>query len=1126
MTGFDLYGCEKIRLHGLRGSAGVYHLTTLGGKCVVVAPDDRKLSDTAHAVSSFRPDARVLVLPSLDTGPFSFAPVHPSTRRTRLLCFQALHEGNWDYLVTTARCFLEPIPPTELMLSPQLFLEEGGQYDLAELARNLAVMGYLSCDIVSQPGDFARRGGILDICSFTDEKAYRLEFFDDELEEIRTFDPATQRGSGNVDAVTILPLFEWTITPERAATFSTKGGSLWNQTDHRDHFLELVAQVRDRGRFPGYLHWTPLFCKETIRFFDLIDGPFQVYLDDWDTTADKQEIFLSHLEQQIEAIYPDVAVPAMFSATYGSENPRRIQLPEEATVLASRQLKLDVVDRDYATQTVPHYQNDVARFFTHWRPQAKRLAIVLVCRTPGIRKRFEEMLIEDGEDYRELQFPLPDTLKPGFYLALGHLETGFSWPDLNLVVVSEQDVFSKSGKPRSRAKMGKKIFQSEFRDLKVGDFVVHLDHGVGRFIGLVDMDAGGATHEMMALEYRDNQKLYVNLNQLDLIQRYGSDTSGASLDKLGGISWSKTRSKIKKAVREMAGELIKLYAARQVVGGRKYGVDTEWQSEFEDAFEYEPTDGQLAAVADIKRDLESNRPMDRLLVGDVGFGKTEVAMRLAFKAVMEGLQVAVLCPTTVLAFQHYHTFRNRFSAFPVTIGQISRFTSPKDTKEVLKQTAKGDIDILIGTHRVLSKDVQFMDLGVVVVDEEQRFGVAHKEKLKHMRKQVDVLSMSATPIPRTLNMSMSGIRDISVIETPPRNRLAISTTVAEARQTLIKNAVEFELQRDGQVFFIHNRVESMETVVTNLKKLVPGCTVGMAHGQMDSGRIEKVMLAFMRKEIDVLVASTIIENGVDISNANTMIVNRADLFGVSQLYQLRGRIGRSDRPAYAYLLVPPRARMSSLARKRLATLEEFSDLGSGFRIAAMDMELRGAGNLLGAEQAGHIHAVGYETYIKLLEEAVEELKGGKIEDEVNCQVKLQLGSAIPRGYIEEANQRLHYYKKLATARTAEQVTRIRETLRDVFGPLPAITERLCDEHDLRISLSARKILAVERERDRLKLRFHKAAEVNSELIFNWVQERRGITVSPDGQLTLPLEQRDPEIIMGFVRETVDSLLVA
>ena len=1123
MVFFDPAGIHR-HLHGLRGSADMFHLASESGRAVVITADAAQIPKIIAAYHTFRPSSRAFALPPLDGSPLSFSPIHASTRRTRLLGFDAIRRNEWDLLVTTPQVLLEAMPPEESLLTPSLHLKESERYNLSELTRMLVQMGYMAVDIVGQPGDFANRGGILDIFSFVDETAFRLDFFDDELEEIRIFDPSTQRSNTYVSEIRILPLYEWVVGEREAEMFAAAGGDLWNQTNARGQFLELVATLRDRGRFAGYLHWAAVFFTKIRHLYDLLPVQTTWFIEDWAAVQEHQESFLTQLQLQYEALDTGGQVRAAPRTLFGTDKPAHIPLPEEATVLSHHQLKLGRTDQDFVTQSVPHYNNDVARFFTHWEPQAKRLAVVLVCRTPGMMRRLEEKIDDSGHLARMVTFPLAEALAPGFYLSEGQLHTGFSWPDLNLVVISESDIFAAP--PKARRKIsGKNFFHSEFRDLKIGDYVVHLDHGIGKFLGLVEMETGGTRHEMMAIEYRDRQKLYLNLNQLDLVQRYGSAGPGVHMDRLGGVTWSKTRGRIKKALRKMAGELIKLYATRSVVAGRRYGPDTEWQREFEDAFEHDPTDGQLHATADLKKDLESGRPMDRLLVGDVGFGKTEVAMRMAFKAVMEGFQVAVLCPTTVLAFQHYHTFRERFVAFPVRIEQISRFTGTAAVKKCLRLLADGQVDIIIGTHRLLSKDVQFKKLGSLIIDEEQRFGVSHKEQLKTMRRQLDVLSMSATPIPRTLNMSLSGIRDISVIETPPRNRLAISTTVAEAREGLIRNAIAFELERGGQVFFIHNRIETMPTVVASIVKLMPAAKVAMAHGQMESKMIERTMLDFMKREVDILVASTIIENGVDIPNANTMLINRADMFGMSQLYQLRGRIGRSDRPAYAYLLVPPSARMTTLARKRLATLEEFSDLGAGFRIAAMDMELRGAGNLLGGEQAGHINAIGYETYIKLLEEAVNELKGGDIADDIHCLVKLNLGAAIPKSYIEDTNQRLHHYKKLAAAKTEAEVDSIAETMQDMFGALPSVTEILCSEHRLRVTLAGMRILSAERERGRLHLRFHEKAEVDSAVVLRWVADDRGVRVSPEGMISVPMEDREPLAIMDFIRATSKALLV-
>ncbi|CAM2007904.1 transcription-repair coupling factor [Acanthopleuribacter pedis] len=1124
MSFFQLRGEQVRHAHGLRGSAALHYLTQQEQPTILVTADVKRIHATANALRSLNPQARVFELPPLEGSAFAFTPVHPLTRRTRLACFDALLTNRWDMIVTHPRVFLETLASRDALAKPRLSLQSGDRYDLPQLCRTLAEMGYLANDLVSQPGDFSRRGGMLDIYSSVDERAWRLDFWDDELEEIREFDPATQRSMHVVDSVEILPMFEWHVTPREAAVFARKGGELWNQSEARKQFLSLVAELRDRGRFSGFLHWTALFFEHPHHFLDLVEQPALLFVDDHEAVQEQCEQYLTQLTTQADALGQNQLQTPLRTLFHQSDI-KQIDLPEHVTAVIHHTLGLTEVQDEFLTQSVPQYKSDVRRFIDHWKQQAKRLAVVIVAQNTGALKHLEEQLEHEGFFVKTCDLPIRTELAPGFYAAKGALPTGFQWPDRKLVVIAGPDIWSKIKAARKPAG-GKRVFQAEFRDLKVGDLVVHEEHGIGKFIGLLEMEVGGGRHEMMALTYKGDQKLYVSLNQLHLVQRFSSADNQVQLDKLGGTAWVKTKGRVRKALREMAGELVKLYAQRKLVTRTPYGADTEWQGSFEDAFEHELTSGQFNAVNEIKADLESPRPMDRLLVGDVGFGKTEVAMRTAFKCVMEGFQVAVLCPTTVLAFQHYHTFKNRFGNFPVAVNWISRFSSSKHIKKALTDLADGKVDLIIGTHRLLSKDIKFKNLGAVIIDEEQRFGVAHKERLKQMRKQVDVLSMSATPIPRTLNMSLSGIRDISVIETPPRNRLAISTNVVESRDGLIRNAIDFELARGGQVFFIHNRVETMDTMVAGLRELMPHLRISAAHGQMDPKRIEHQMLQFMQRETDVLVASTIIENGVDIPNANTMIINRADMFGMSQLYQLRGRIGRSDRPAFAYLLVPPRARMSNQARQRLAALEEFSDLGSGFRIAARDMELRGAGNLLGANQAGHINAIGYDLFVKMLEEAVAELSGHEIEDKVSCLVNLNFGAAVPKKYIEETNQRLHYYKKFAAAESDTEIDELQQTMVDCYGPCPAEVAQLMAEHKLRLFLSRKRVLHVERERDKLQLRFHETAKVRGDLVMNWIQKKKALSLSPEGVLKLALPSRDPGDVLGYIKDVSEELIAS
>jgi len=638
-----------------------------------------------------------------------------------------------------------------------------------------------------------------------------------------------------------------------------------------------------------------------------------------------------------------------------------------------------------------------------------------------------------------------------------------------LVVIGANDVSDDAdveARP-ARRKSKTSAFVSDFRDLAVGDYVVHVEHGIARYTGLRTIDQpDGSALELMILEFAEETKLYVPLTRLDLIQKYRSTESGPApqLNRLGTPAWAKAKARVKKAMQDMAEELLKLYAQRKAAVGTAFSPDNNMQREFEDAFDFNETDDQIQAIADIKSDMESTQPMDRLLCGDVGYGKTEVAMRAAFKAVQDGKQVAVLTPTTVLCFQHFESFKRRFARFPVNVEMISRFRSAKEKKEILERTEQGKVDILIGTHAILSQGLKFQDLGLLVVDEEQRFGVRHKERLKQMRAAIDVLSMSATPIPRTLHMSLMGLRDMSVIETPPKDRMAIQTIVAKFDEKLVRTAIEVELERGGQIYFVHNRVETIYELAAKIRELVPQARVAVGHGQLPEAELERTMLAFMDGEFDVLVATSIIENGLDIPRANTIIINRADRHGLSELYQLRGRVGRSNRRAYAYLLIPPEQQLTEIARRRLAALKEFSDLGAGFKIAALDLELRGAGNMLGGEQSGHIEAIGFEMYTTMLEEAVSRLKGEGREERPQVTVNLGISLRIDDSYIPEEGQRLRMYKRIAGAETSAVLTEVRAELQDRYGEPPESVLHLLAAGEIRLTCERLGIAQMERKR--------------------------------------------------------------
>ena len=739
------------------------------------------------------------------------------------------------------------------------------------------------------------------------------------------------------------------------------------------------------------------------------------------------------------------------------------------------------------------------------RARERGETVLFVAATGGRAERTVELLAE----YDVLAMGLDraeDSHGAMVLVATGSLSRGFRLVEADLQIFAEADVFEEERHAPERRRQLARTFLSDLRDLKVGDLVVHVDHGIGAFAGLKQIGTGAGSdtvQEFVEIRYAGDDKLYLPVERLDLVQKYTGATR-PPVDRLGGATWERAKTRVRKAMRDMAEELLKLYAARKAVPGHAFSPDSHWQQEFEDAFEYELTPDQLSAVLEIKRDMESSTPMDRLLCGDVGYGKTEVAMRAAFKAAMDGKQVAFLAPTTVLAVQHLKTLKERFAAFPVRIDMVSRFRSKAEQKAILADLAAGKVDIIVGTHRLLSKDVQFKDLGLLVVDEEQRFGVTHKERIKQLRRRIDVVTMSATPIPRTLNMSLVGIRDMSIIETPPKDRLSIQTNVLKFDSQVIARAVRNELGRAGQVYFVHNRVESIFSIGNLIARLVPEARVAVAHGQMDEEALERAMLDFVARKYDVLLATTIIENGLDIPNVNTIIINRADRYGLSQLYQLRGRVGRSDRPAYAYLLIPPEDALSPVAKKRLAAIKEFSDLGSGFRVAALDLEIRGAGNLLGGEQSGHIEAVGFEMYMKHLEQAVRELKGEDVDEDARAVVNLRVDLRIEGDYVPDMNQRLIVYRKAAAARSESELDQWLDELRDRYGTPPGSALNLADYGRIRVMADRLGIESIDREAQMVVFRFRAQARIDPLRLVRIVGRRDDVTLSPPAILRLDL----------------------
>jgi transcription-repair coupling factor (superfamily II helicase) len=1084
----------------------------------------------------------ILKLPAHDVLPFENLSPHPEIQEERATVL-------WKIVTGAASIVIVPLEAASMRLNAADYyadlariVRRGETIDIDPLLDHLRTVGYTAADAVDMPGEFAIRGGILDVYPPEADRPLRIEFFGDEVETIRKFDPGTQRSAAPVDEVVLLPLTETPISQRVLGVIHSRLSG--QRLSGSGSEVEQAVLSTGATVFPGWEFYAPV-AGAGMHLFDLLPNSV-VLVDEPSAVSARQEEWWNKVKERHER-----------SGVGSLVRPEEIYFsPEEWNERLALTPGIDI-ERLGISDVATAGDSD-EQFTFHSRPttrfhgsipamvdEVKKLTsdgkkVIFAAPNMGEVERLADVFTEYAIPFRlGSRAPAPGSesyMDETSYFA-GEMSTativkallpeGLEVVDANLVLFGARDLFDDSdvaAQQPLRQKSKVSAFLSDFRDLVVGDYVVHIEHGIAQYQGLKELAQGETTGEFMLLEFAEAAKLYVPLTRLDLIQKYRS-TEGARppLSRLGGTQWAKTKARVKKAMRDMADELLKLYAQRKMAQGHSYPPDTQWQREFEDAFDYNETDDQISAVADIKQDMESTMPMDRLLCGDVGYGKTEVAMRAAFKAVQDNRQVAVLAPTTVLAFQHYETFKRRFAAFPITVEMISRFRTARQQKEILEKAEQGKIDILIGTHRILSKDVKFPDLGLLVVDEEQRFGVRHKERLKQLKKEVDVLTMSATPIPRTLHMSLVGLRDMSVIETPPKDRMAIQTVVAPFDEKLIRSAIEHELERSGQIYFVHNRVESIYEIAAKIQTLAPRARVIVGHGQMSEGELEKVMFAFMRHEADVLVATTIIENGLDIPLCNTMLINRADRHGLSELYQLRGRVGRSNRRAYAYLLIPPEQELTPLARRRLAALKEFSDLGAGFKIAALDLELRGAGNLLGGEQSGQIEAVGFEMYTTLLERTVRELKGEDLPERTSTQLNLALNLRLPNEYISEENQRLRMYKRIAGVESEDQLADVRSELEDRYGPLPGPVSNLLDAAALKILGERTGVLGIDRKRDVVQIRFAENANVDAERLARFVASTRGAQFSPGGLLKFSLKSTDAELALFQISSLLRDL---
>lgn len=1026
------------------------------------------------------------LLPAHDVTPFDRLSPHPGISESRGIALWRMAEGQVSIVVAPIGAALQRVATSRLYADLAWQIEVGDEVYLERLEQSLEELGYSRRDPVEMVGQFSVRGGILDVFVPESENPVRLHLLGDEIASVREFSAVTQQSVRPLDSVTLLPMQEqpaggsgegmlppgWEFT---AVGPEWRSGTLLGLLP--DAIL-LWHQPQEAARAAGELQ------ERLVRAAGRVGGdPAQFHID--------LDRFCLDARSR-----PQVAFDELGLRTPLLGSPRAAwHVPSQPSPLFHGKIAdwiEEVRDRIAAGSTVlvTSAPGELARMADLCREYEVPYQVVLRDRTRGVSRYLQEKASVSGPRASAVLVGTP-------------IGRGCVFPDSWLAVYGTQDIFARSdsvAKPRKRSR-AVSAFLSDLEDLREGDYVVHAQHGVGRYLGSRNIETAGHSEDFMLVEYSQGAKLYVPLARLDLVHKYhGAGGPSPAVDRLGGQTWERTKKRVRERLLDMADDLLKLYARRQLGRDFAYSPDSNWQREFEDSFAHDPTEDQVTAGREIKRDMESAHIMDRLVCGDVGFGKTEVAMRAAFKALGDDKQVAVLVPTTVLAFQHLETFRQRFVAFPVEVEMLSRFRTRKEQRAILQGLKDGRIDIVIGTHRLLSKDVEFRDLGLLIVDEEQRFGVRHKERLKHVRKTVDVLALTATPIPRTLYMSLMGLRDISIIRTPPQDRLAVQTVVTEYDERIARGAIRREVARGGQVYFLHNRVDTIHAVAAKLASALPEVRFRVGHGQMPEKQLESVMLGFMQHRFDVLVATTIIENGLDIPLANTIIIDRADLYGLAELYQLRGRVGRSNRRAYAYLLVPPDRELSEIARKRLAALREFSELGAGFKTAALDLELRGAGNLLGGEQSGQVAAVGFETYTQLLEEAVGKLTGEEVESAVQTKLRLQMDVRIPTRYVADEAQRLQLYKRLAAVGDADERKVVERELRDRYGPLPAAVRNLLDQSLLKHRAEAMRVPLVERRGDRLVVRFRADSKIDPNKLMQVVSASPGVQFSPDGTL--------------------------
>lgn len=1095
-------------------------------------------------------DREVMYYPAKDFIFYS-ADVHgQAIVKERLKVIKKLLEGEPVTVVTTMDGGMDYCLPFSRYKEKSIHVGEQDILDLEELKQKLVAVGYENTGQVAKEGEFSVRGGIIDIFPLTEDCPYRIELWGDEVDNIRRIDVESQRSVENVAEIEIYPATEIFLEEDRILAgmhrmdeemqvcvqkFEEEG-----KREEASRLRQNVAGFRETYEvYHGLVNlesYVSYFTKEVSSFFDYFKGEdVCIYMDEPARCIEKGEaVEYEFRESMVSRLEKGYILPGQMDVLFSL--PVLLKKLSELPLVLMTTLDMKLKDfsvkhkYNFQIQAAPSYNNNFSLLAKDILRLKKNGYRVLVLSASGTRA---ERLCKDLQDYEINAFysrDLQHELLPGeVMIAKGSLRKGFEYPNLRFVVMTEGDIFGGTKKKRKkRVKRYEGAAIHSFNDLKIGDYVVHENHGLGVYEGIEKIEVDHITKDYLKVAYAGGSNLYIPATSLELLQKYaGSDAAKVpKLNKLNSPEWKKTKTRVKGAVKEIAQELVDLYAKRQTKQGHAFEKDTVWQKEFEEVFPYEETEDQLRAIDDTKRDMESTKAMDRLICGDVGYGKTEIAIRAAFKAVMDGKQVAVLVPTTVLAGQHYNTFVQRMRDFSVEVGMLSRLRTPKENRQTVEKLKKGAIDIVIGTHRLLAKDVAYKDLGLLIVDEEQRFGVTHKEKLKQLKNEIDVLTLTATPIPRTLHMSLVGIRDMSVLEEPPVDRMPIQTFVMEKNDEIVREAILRELGRGGQVYYVYNRVANMDIIAGEVQKLVPEAIVSYAHGQMNERELERTMFAFVNGEIDVLVSTTIVETGLDIPNVNTIIIDEADKLGLSQLYQLRGRVGRSNRTAYAFLMYKRDKMLKEVAEKRLAAIKEFTELGSGFKISMRDLEIRGAGNLLGARQHGHMEAVGYDLYCKMLNEAVKRLKGEKVEnDEFETNIDLKMDAFIPADYIPNEFQKLDVYKRIAEIETETERDDMVDELIDRFGEPPQSVCNLLEIALLKAKAHDAYIVGIVEKTGQVRVMMFPQAKISTERIPDLLVAYQGkLRFVPEGNPYFVFQPRE-ENLLGQLSELVSKIQI-